>query len=57
MRRFGRMRVKAFDGYIKDEMKKTSQALEDRSIIRQPGNPMVRERVSVAPEETQLRLV
>jgi len=57
MRRFGRMRVKAFDGYIKDEMKKTSQALEDRSIIRQPGNPMVRERVYVASEETQLRLV
>jgi hypothetical protein len=56
MRRFNRVRVKAFEGYIKDEMKKENRIGEDRTITRQSGNPMVRERVSGAPE-TQLKLV
>jgi transposase len=43
MRRFNRIRVKAFEEFIKTEMKKvTIDRLEDRSIERRPGNPMVR---------------
>lgn len=56
MRRYNRNRVKEFEGYLKDEMKKAAQAPEDRTITRQPGNPMVRERTSSAPEP-QLRLI
>lgn len=43
MKRFGRVRVQAFEEFIKAEMKKTTTACrEDRTIVRKPGNPMVR---------------
>ena len=42
MRRFGKIRVKAFEDTIKAEMKKKSISQVDRSIERKPGNPMVR---------------
>lgn len=42
MRRFGRVRVQAFEDMIKAEMKKTAVSREDREITRQPGNPMLR---------------
>jgi len=53
MRRFGRMRVKHFEGYIKDEMKKSSLHRESREITRKPGNPMVRRTGAPAEEENQ----
>jgi transposase len=42
MRRFNRIRVQAFEEAIKAEMKKSAVLREDRTIVRQPGNPMVR---------------
>lgn len=61
MRRFNRVRVKAFEEFIKTEMKNTDRGPEDRSIARKPGNPMVRGHGTPKPaEETlvpQLRLV
>jgi transposase len=42
MRRFGRIRVQTFEEMVKAEMKKTTACQEDRTIVRQPGNPMVR---------------
>lgn len=62
MERFDQSRVQAFEEFIKTEMKKT-KFQEDRTIVRQPGNPMVRghgtaraegESQSVSP---QLRLL
>jgi hypothetical protein len=63
MRRFGRIRVQAFEEFIKTEIKKTKVFQEDRTIVRQPGNPMVRGHGIPKPEEaettvpTQLRLI
>ena len=62
MRRFNRIRVKAFEEFLNAEMKKVSVArAEDRSIERRPGNPMVRGHGTPAPEAEnnvpQLRLV
>jgi len=43
MKRFGRIRVKYFEDLLKAEMKKKTQDSEvDRTIVRKPGNPMVR---------------
>ena len=42
MRRFGRIRVKTFDEMIQAEFKKSIVCREDRTVVRQPGNPMVR---------------
>jgi transposase len=64
MRRFNNRRVKTFEEIVKSEMKKKPEAGVDRSIRRQPGNPMVRGHGSQKPAEneakipqTQLRLV
>ena len=63
MRRFGRIRVKAFEEMIKVEIKNSAIYREDRNIARQPGNPMVRGHGTPQPagEETivptQLRLI
>lgn len=64
MRRFNRIRVQVFEELIKAEMKKTSAvSSEDRTIVRQPGNPMVRGHGTHKPEEinkevpNQLRLI
>jgi hypothetical protein len=54
------MRVKHFEGYIKDEMKKSNLCREDREITRKPGNPMVRRTGALTEEENkspQLRLI
>ena len=63
MKRFGRIRVQAFEDFIKVESKKSPVLQEDRTIVRQPGNPMVRghgtpksaENETTVP--TQLRLI
>ncbi|NJL25868.1 MAG: IS21 family transposase [Calothrix sp. SM1_5_4] len=62
MRRFNRVRVKAFEEFIQAEMKKAnSNGKEDRSIARKPGNPMVRGLGTPAPSPEdnvpQLRLI
>ncbi len=63
MRRFGRIRVQTFEEMVKVEMKKTAVSQEDRTIVRQPGNPMVRGHGTRKPEgdtqsvPTQLSLV
>lgn len=63
IRRFNRIRVKAFEDFIKDEIKKSTVCQEDRTIVRKPGNPMVRGHGTRKPVEvnenvpTQLRLV
>jgi transposase len=63
MKRFGRIRVQAFDEFIKSEIKKTKVPQADRTIVRQPGNPMVRGHGTPKLEEmettvpTQLRLI
>jgi hypothetical protein len=63
MRRFGRIRVQTFEEMVKAEMKKLSVCQEDRTIVRQPGNPMVRGHGTRKPEgdtqpvPTQLSLV
>ncbi len=61
MRRFNRVRVKAFEEFIKTEMKKTDRGPEDRSIERKSGNPMVRGHGTPKPEDKtevpQLRLI
>lgn len=61
MRRFNRVRVKAFEEFIKTEMKKIDRGPEDRSIERKPGNPMVRGHGTPKPAQEQpvpqLRLV
>ena len=63
MRRFGRIRVRTFEEMIKAEMKKTVVSQEDRTIVRKPGNPMVRGHGTRQPEgddtnvPTQLRLI
>lgn len=61
VKRFGRIRVQYFEEMIKAEMKKPKPQ-EDRTIVRQPGNPMVRGHGTRLPEAvdtvpTQLRLV
>jgi hypothetical protein len=62
MKRFGRVRVQHFEELIKAEMKKTV-VTDDRNIVRQPGNPMVRGHGTRKPEgetqtvPSQLRLV
>jgi transposase len=53
MKRFGRIRVKAFEEIIKSEMKKSTPQ-EDRTIIRIPGNPMVRGHGTRQPEESHM---
>jgi transposase len=50
MRRFGRIRVKAFEEMIQVEIKKSAILREDRTIVRQPGNPMVRGHGTPKPE-------
>ena len=65
MRRFGKIRVRAFEDFIKAESKKLAVFQADRTIVRQPGNPMVRGHGTRQPEEdnktvpptTQLRLI
>lgn len=63
MRRFGRIRVQTFEDMIKAEIKKAAHCQEDRTIMRQPGNPMVRGHGTRKPEgapqpvPTQLSLV
>ena len=65
MRRFNQVRVRAFEGFIKAEMKKTNLSKEDRTIVRKSGNPMVRghgtrapeEDKTTVPEQAQLRLI
>lgn len=63
MRRFNRIRCQAFEQFIKAEMKKSAVPVADRTIVRQPGNPMVRGHGTHAPVSdnqnvpTQLRLV
>lgn len=42
MRRFGRVRVQYFEELLHAEMKKSAVSQVDRTIIRKPGNPMVR---------------
>jgi transposase len=43
MRRFNRIKVQAFEEVVKAEMKKMTLAPgTDRTIVRKPGNPMVR---------------
>jgi hypothetical protein len=51
MKRFERIRVKTFEELIKSEMKKSTVPQEDRTIIRLPGNPMVRGHGTHQPEE------
>ena len=54
MRRFNRIRVRAFEDFIKAEMKKANvNQSQDRSIERKPGNPMVRGHGTPAPVEQQ----
>jgi transposase len=53
MRRFGRIRVRTFEEFIKSEMKKCIPQ-EDRTITRLPGNPMVRGHGTREPEEDQM---
>ena len=53
MRRYGRFRVQAFEEAIKAEMKKTPASREDRTIVRQPGNPMVRGHGTRKPEASE----
>lgn len=50
MRRFGRIRVQTFEEMIKVEMKKATVCQEDRTIMRRPGNPMVRGHGTRKPE-------
>jgi transposase len=63
MKRFGRIRVQAFEDFIKAEIKKVKVPQADRAIVRQPGNPMVRGHGTPKPEEMattipiQLRLI
>jgi hypothetical protein len=62
MRRFGKSRVKKFEEFLAAEMKKTTVSREDRTIVRRPGNPMVRGHGTRASEgnptvPTQLRLI
>ncbi len=62
MRRFGRYRVKTFEELIQTEMKKTAVPRQDRTIVRQAGNPMVRGHGTHQPEgnhnvPVQLRLM
>jgi len=64
MRRFGRIRVGTFEDLIQREIKKSAISREDRTIVRQPGNPMVRGHGTPKPEGTettvptqQLRLI
>jgi hypothetical protein len=63
MRRFNQIRVRVFEEMIKAEMKKASVSVVDRTIVRQPGNPMVRGHGTRKPEDvnenvpTQLRLI
>jgi len=42
MQRFGRFRVQAFEDLVQAEIRKSAVYREDRTIVRQPGNPMVR---------------
>jgi hypothetical protein len=42
MNRFGRIRVQYFEELLKAEMKKVPVSQVDRTIVRKPGNPMVR---------------
>lgn len=51
MRRFNRIRVQAFEEAIKSEMKKSAVLREDRTIVRKPGNPMVRGHGTCKPED------
>ena len=54
MKRFGRIRVKTFEEMIQSEIKKSAISREDRTVVRQPGNPMVRghgTRKAMAPDE------
>lgn len=63
MRRFNRIRVRNFEEIIQAEIKKATVLREDRTIVRQPGNPMVRGHGKRAPSEdnetipVQLRLI
>jgi len=63
MRRFNRIRVRNFEEIIHAEIKKATVLREDRTIVRQPGNPMVRGHGKRAQSEdtqtipTQLRLI
>lgn len=63
MRRFNRIRVQAFEDLLKAEMKKTTVCQVDRTIVRKPGNPMVRGHGRRSPADnqqnvpTQLKLV
>ncbi len=63
MRRFNRVRVRTFEEIIHAEIKKATVLREDRTIVRQPGNPMVRGHGKRTPAEdietipAQLRLV
>ena len=42
MCRSGHMRVRQFEELLKAEMKKTTNSGVDRTIVRRPGNPMIR---------------
>jgi transposase len=42
MSRFGRIRVQYFEELLKAEMRKVTVSQVDRTIVRKPGNPMVR---------------
>ena len=56
MRRFNKVRVKAFEDFLIAEMKTTTQnrAAEEREIKRRPGNPMVRGHGTPAPIEENI---
>ncbi len=65
MRRFNQIKVRAFEQYLLAELKKQNVSQEDRTIVRKPGNPLVRghgtraqaEEKQTVPETTQLRLI
>jgi transposase len=62
MRRFNKVRVAVFEEVLKSEMKKIIVSLEvDRTIVRKPGNPLVRGHGTPTPGENinvpQLKLV
>ena len=50
MQRWNRIRCRSFEEFIKAEMKKSAVPVVDRTIVRQPGNPMVRGHGTPTPE-------
>lgn len=56
MSRFGRIRVQYFEELLKAEMKKVNVSQVDRTIIRKPGNPMVRGHGVPKPKENQTHI-